>query len=119
MHEIEFTHLKKNWVERLIAADVEKQDAYKWVAEIGHVVDEYERSLRFLVDLLQTNDASSAALKLESWVAYTRDMTIWKLGDVMTSCKGDTKNTYHPRWMTKTSFHSSTPDQPYPTWHAV
>jgi hypothetical protein len=88
MHEIEFTHLKKNWVERLIAADVEKEDAYQWVAEIGHVVDEYERSLRFLVDLLQTNDASSAAQELESWVAYTRDMTIWKLGDVMNQLQG-------------------------------
>lgn len=88
LHEIEFTHLKKNWAERLIAAGVEKEDSYKWVAEIGHVVDEYERSLRFLADMLETSDASSAAQKLESWIAYTRDMTIWKLDDVVKELQG-------------------------------
>ena len=88
LNEIEFTHLKKNWAERLIAAGVEKEDVGTWTAEIGHIVDEYERSLRFLVDLLQTSDASHAAQELESWIAYTRDMTIWKLDDVMKALQG-------------------------------
>lgn len=88
LHEIEFTHLKKNWAERLIAAGVEREDSYKWVAEIGHIVDEYERSLRFLVDLLQTSDANSAAQDLDSWIAYTRDITIWKLDDVVKQLQG-------------------------------
>jgi hypothetical protein len=88
LHEIEFTHLKKNWAERLIEAGIDEEDAGMWVVEIGHIVDEYERSLRFLVDLLQTSDTSGAARKLESWIAYTRDMTIWKLDDVVNQLQG-------------------------------
>lgn len=79
MTEIEYTHLKKNWAERLIAGGVDKEDVYKWIVEIGHVVDEYERSLRFLADLLETSNATDAAQELESWIAYTRDLTVWKL----------------------------------------
>jgi hypothetical protein len=80
--------LKKNWADRLIEGGVAKEDVGKWVVEIGHIVDEYERSLRFLIDLLQKNDATSAAKGLENWVAYTRDMTIWKLDDVVNQLQG-------------------------------
>lgn len=88
LHEIEFTHLKKNWVERLIAGGVEQADCYKWVAEIGHVVDEYESSLRFLVEMLETSDAARAAQELEGWIAYTHDITLWKLDDVLNELRG-------------------------------
>jgi len=88
LNEIEFTHLKKNWTERLIARGVAKEDSYEWVAEIGHIVDEYERSLRFLTDMLEISDAIGAAQKLESWIAYTRDMTIWRLDDVVNQLQG-------------------------------
>jgi len=88
LHEIEFTHLKEDWVEQIIMGGVEKDDAYTWVAEIGHVVDEYERSLRFLLDLLSTKDAASAAQELESWKAYTRDMTVWKLERMVKELEG-------------------------------
>ncbi len=88
MQEIEYTHLKKNWVQQLISVGIEKEDAYKWVAEIGHVVDEYERSLRYLVEMFQENDVERIAVQLESWVAYTHDMTMWKLGDVTEQLKG-------------------------------
>jgi hypothetical protein len=83
MHEIEFTHLKKIWVEQAIEAGIAKEDVYKWVAEIGHIVDEYERSLRFLIDLLEQKNTEKIARELESWIAYTHDMTVWKLDDVM------------------------------------
>ena len=56
MQEIEFTHLKKNWMKQLIEAGIDQEDMHQWVAEIGHVIDEYERSLRYLVGLLQTID---------------------------------------------------------------
>ncbi|MCA9887965.1 MAG: hypothetical protein KC546_06320, partial [Anaerolineae bacterium] len=88
MREIEFTHLKKNWVEKLIAGGVEEDDVYKWVAEIGHVVDEYERNLRFLVDLMDKTDAAEASFALEGWRAYTMDMTVWKLDDSMQQLEG-------------------------------
>ena len=83
MHEIEYTHLKKNWVEQLIETGIEERDAYKWVAEIGHVVDEYERSLRYLVELLEENEIERVADGLRIWIGHTRDITIWKLDDVM------------------------------------
>ena len=88
MREIEFTHLKKNWVEQLIEAGIEKQDIDKWVVEIGHVVDEYERSLRLLVEMFQEKDIQRIAEKLESWVAYTHDMTMWKLDDMSQQISG-------------------------------
>jgi hypothetical protein len=88
MYEIEYTHLKKLWVERVIKAGIAPEDAYKWVAEIGHIVDEYERSLRFLLDLLQESKPERVAQKLESWLAYTRDMTVWKLEDVTKELEG-------------------------------
>ncbi len=88
LDEIEYTHVKRNWVERLIAAGIEERDAHQWAAEVGHIVDEYERSLRFLVDLLEkTSDPAAAAEALEGWVAYTRDLTIWKLDEVTNELK--------------------------------
>ncbi len=88
MYEIEFIHLKKDWANRLIAAGVEEKDVYKWVAEIGHVVDEYERSLRFLVDMLQKSDVEDSARELDSWRAYTRDMTVWTIDEAMKRLSG-------------------------------
>ena len=88
MHEIEYTHLKKNWLERVIASGIDKKDAYKWVAEIGQVVDEYERRLGFLVDLLQESEVEPVAQRLESWFAYTQDMTVWKLEEATKELKG-------------------------------
>lgn len=88
LHELEYTSLKKDWLERIIAGGVEKDDAYKWVAEIGHVIDEYESNLQILLSLFKTSDAISAAQKLDSWFAYTRDLTVWKLEDVLVQLKG-------------------------------
>ena len=88
LNEIEYTHLKTDWAERLIAGGVEKSDAYTWVAELGHIVDEYERSLRFLVKMLESSDASIAAGELEDWLAHTRDMTVWKLEYVLNELQG-------------------------------
>lgn len=89
LHEIEYTHLKKDWVERAIQAGIAQDDVYKWVAEIGHVVDEYERSLRFLINLLQQNETEPIAEKLEGWIAYTHDITVWRLDDVMKELKAN------------------------------
>jgi hypothetical protein len=88
LNEIEYTHLKKNWAEQLITAGIDEKDVYKWVAEIGHVVDEYERSLRYLVNLLQESEVERVAQRLQGWIAYTRDMTTWKLDDVIKELNG-------------------------------
>lgn len=88
MYEIEFTHLKQNWVNKLIEAGIEKNDIYKWVAEIGHVVDEYERSLRNLVELLEENDIESVAVELGTWIRMTRDVTVWTIDSSMKRLEG-------------------------------
>lgn len=88
MHEIEFTHLKQNWVTHLIEMGVEKEDAYKWVAEIGHVVDEYERSLRNLVDVFEETDVENLAVELRTWIKITGDMTVWTIAKSMKRLEG-------------------------------
>ena len=88
MHEIEFTHLKKNWVDRLIEAGIDTKDAHKWVAEIGHVVDEYERSLRRLTKLFEANSVEEIAVELDTWVTLTQDMTVWTIGEAMKRLEG-------------------------------
>lgn len=88
MREIEFTHLKKNWVNKLIEVGIEKEDVYKWVAEIGHVVDEYERSLRRLVNLFKEDDVEGIAVELRTWILMTRDMTVWTIDSAMKRLEG-------------------------------
>lgn len=80
LEEIEYVHLKKVWPERLIAAGISKREAQKWAAEIGHIVNEYERSLRYLVDLLYVgNPRVTIPEDIESWAAYTRDIGVFTL----------------------------------------
>jgi len=84
LREIEFVHLKKVWPERLIAAGIGERDAQVWAAEIGHIVDEYERSLRYLVELIyEPNPRISIAEGVESWAAYTEDLGVFKIEDSM------------------------------------
>ena len=86
--EIEYKHLKQDWVKQVTLAGIDKSEAQKVAAEIGHIVDEYERSLRYLIKLLQTENSTDVAQELESWVAYTRDITIWKLDDALVQLDG-------------------------------
>ena len=88
MHEIEYKHLKKDWVEKLITLGIEDKDAYKWSTEIGHIVDEYERSLRLLTELFEIPKVGEIVEKLESRIAYTNDITVWKIGDAIEQMKG-------------------------------
>lgn len=83
LKEIEFVHLKQTWVEHLTAAGVPEREAHKWAAEIGHVVDEYKISLRELFGLLQEEDPDRLLLETQSWVAYTQDITVFRIEDAM------------------------------------
>jgi hypothetical protein len=49
-YAVQYAQLKYDWAERLIMAGFDDRMAHKWVAEMGHVVDEIERSLRYLID---------------------------------------------------------------------
>ena len=101
MHEIEFTHLKKDWVEKLIALGIEEEDVGTWVAEIGHIVDEYERSLRFLVEMFQKDgDIETIVEDIEGWVAVARDNTMWKIDDVTQELQ---KNGQFEKYLSPTS----------------
>lgn len=88
LYEIEYIHLKKNWAERLIEAGIEKEDSYKWVAEIGHVVDAYGTSLHDLIDILKYDNVDNIAVGLETWIWKTREMTMWTIDDAMRALEG-------------------------------
>jgi hypothetical protein len=88
MYEIEYIHLKKNWLEQLVAAGIEQDDVYKWIAEIGHVIDGYERSLRNLVDLMEESDIETIAVELGTWIKITRDTTVWTIDEAMKRLEG-------------------------------
>lgn len=75
LEEIEYNHLKKTWTERLIVAGIDEREAHKWAAEIGHVVAEYQNSLKYLTDLLQETDSERIPQRVNDWADYTRDIS--------------------------------------------
>jgi hypothetical protein len=81
--EGEFRQLKQTWIKHLTEAGIEEREAGQWVTEIDHVLDAYETSLRYLVDLFQENDQGRILRETESWVALTLDITIFKIEDAM------------------------------------
>jgi hypothetical protein len=96
MYELEFTYLKRDWLERIVAGGVERRDGHVWIAEIGHVVDEYERSLRYLFWHREIGRPRETAEEVFGWASYTEDMTVWKLGDVCEALDGAYKNYLPP-----------------------
>ena len=88
LNEIEYTHLKTEWVEKIVEAGIEREDAYKWVAEIGHVVDNYERSLRRLTELFEQDSAEDIAVSLHTWIHVTMEMTTWAIDRAMKEMDG-------------------------------
>jgi len=73
--EIESIHLRKTLLINLTAAGIDKSEAQDWTLEIGQIVDEYERSLRILIDLIQESEQERIPQKFESWLAYTEDVS--------------------------------------------
>ncbi len=81
--EIESIHLRKTLLTKLTAAGIDKNEAHDWILEIGQIVDEYERSLHLLIDLIQESDQEQIPQKFESWLAYTEDMSLFKISDIL------------------------------------
>ena len=81
--EVESIHIRQTLRNNLTSAGIDNSEAHNWVIEIGEIVDEYERSLRLLMDLIQINDKGRIPQKLESWLAYTEDISLFKIGDVV------------------------------------
>ena len=81
LEEIEFVHLKGNWVEKISHLGIDPRDASKLGAEIGHIVDEYQRSLRYLVDLLQNDDPKRIPEDIAGWAGYTLSLGVYKIED--------------------------------------
>jgi hypothetical protein len=75
-NEVEFTYLKKRWVERLIANGIDEKEAGLWAIEIGHVVDTYRSNLTRLADLLAETDTDRVPEKVYYWVVGSLDDTI-------------------------------------------
>lgn len=81
--EIESTHLRKILTTNLKAAGIDKSEAHDWILEVGQIVDEYERSLHILIDLIQESDQEQILQKFESWLAYTDDISLFKISDIL------------------------------------
>jgi hypothetical protein len=89
LEEIEYEHLKKIWPEQLGAAGLDKREAQKWAAEIGHVIEEYQSSLMRLADLLLETDAQRIPREVHSWAVGTIVVTIPEIEDPMRYLKGE------------------------------
>lgn len=81
--EIEYTHLKQAWVERIVDDGLDEAEARKWAAEIGHVVEEYESSLLRLADLLDEKDPALIPKRVYSWVIGRLEVTIPEIEEPM------------------------------------
>jgi hypothetical protein len=79
LEEIEFFHVKRVWVERLIAAGIPEREALKWATDVGHVVDEYKNSLRELMGLIQEDDPDRLLAETRRWADSTQDTTALRL----------------------------------------
>lgn len=81
--EIESVYLRQTMRNNLTAAGIDESEAHNWVLEIGQIVDEYQRSLHLLIDLIQESDKERVPRKLESWLAYTKDIGLFKIEDII------------------------------------
>jgi hypothetical protein len=88
LSEVEFTYLKRTWVEHLAETGIDEGEARKWAAEIGHVVDEYQSSLIRLVDLLEETDPERIPQCVHSWVVGRLEVTIPEIEDPMRYLEG-------------------------------
>ena len=77
LEEIEYVDLKKTWPEHLIAVGIDEREVHKWAAEIGHVVAEYQNSLKYLIDLLQETNPERIPRRVNDWADYTRDISVF------------------------------------------
>jgi hypothetical protein len=69
LHEIEFVHLKDKWVQKMIEAGMDERSASKLAAETGHIVDEFERTLRNLIDTFENSTPENLLQRIEDWQA--------------------------------------------------
>lgn len=83
LEEIELTYLKKTWPEQLVASGINEVEAHTWAAEIGHVLEAYQSSLTYLVDLLQETRPDRIPQQANDWADYSRDITVFKIEDSM------------------------------------
>lgn len=88
LDEIEYTHLKRAWPERLVAAGINEREAHKWAAEIGHVVDEYRSTLMQLAELLQVTDTERIPQQVHSWAVGISEVTVPEINEPMLYLKG-------------------------------
>ncbi len=88
LEEIEFTHVKNLWLERLLAVGIDKNEAEIWAAEIGHVIEEYQSSLTHLADLLEETNADLIPQRVHSWVVGTIEVTIPVIEEPMQYLQG-------------------------------
>lgn len=96
LEEIEYTHVKKLWLERLIAVGVDKNEAEVWAAEIGHVIEEYQSSLMRLADLLEETNGEVIPQHVHSWAVGRIEVTIPEIEEPMRYLEGQVRKYLPP-----------------------
>jgi hypothetical protein len=91
----EIRQLEQAWIKRLTEVGVNERDAHRWVAEINHVLDAYEMSLRPLIELFQEADQEHILVDTQGWASFTHDIIIFKMEDA-TSHMLESVNEYVP-----------------------
>lgn len=88
LDEVEFTYVKKTWLEHLTTVGIDKDEASVWVAEIGHVIEEYQSSLMRLADLLEEADVERIPQRVHSWAVGRIEVTIPEIEEPMRYLEG-------------------------------
>lgn len=81
--EIEFEYLKKQWVEKLIEAGIDKDETGLWAVEIGHVIDEYHSTMVSLADILKETDTNSIPQLIHTWAVGISTVTVSEIDEPM------------------------------------
>ena len=91
LDEIEYVHLKKKWLQNLVEAGADEEEARIWVAEIGHVVDEYRTTLEQLTELLGDTDIETVPTKIHDWAVGISEVTVPEIQEPMRYLEGQLK----------------------------
>jgi len=83
LSEIEYSHVKRTWVEQLTQKGFAEDEARQWAAEIGHVVDEYQSSLIRLVELLEEANPERIPESIYDWTVGRLEVTIPEIEEPM------------------------------------
>ncbi len=83
MLEIRNEILIGQWMPSVISAGYDERVASKWAAELGHVVEEFDSTLRQLARVLTETDAERIPVRLKSFSEGVTEVTVPEIVEPM------------------------------------